>query len=386
MYHLWGELKEKHTLHWQQPNTSAKNSTGFSGRGAGYHSGSGFTGLYQYAYFWSTSYNPSSISNRYYHYLSYNNDDMTYSSSASTTTRYSIRCVKNEVEANAGRDILDPSASTVTLGADSAVAPHKGNWTVLSGSGGAVSNGSEARSTFTGAPGNKYELEWAVSYQGDTARDTVVVNLAAANSGWVVGEDWLDTRDKDQYGTVQIGTQIWMTENMRYSTSNGSQYFYNNDSASYFQDYGRLYNFTAMLNGGSASTAAPSGVQGVCPTGWHVPSGAEWDTLATHLDASHVDGGNCSTCGGDLKDHYTVHWDPPNTSATNSTGFTAVGNGQRSSSSSFTGIYDNAYIWSASLWPSSSNGRIYYLSYNDNQLRTSGISTATGGAVRCVKD
>ena len=103
--------------------------------------------------------------------------------------------------------------------------------------------------------------------------------------------------DSNIYNTVQIGLQCWMKENLRTtryadstfipagsatSSTNGYRYLpYNNENI--VSTYGYLYNWPAVMNGASTSYANPSGVQGVCPTGWHVPSDAEWTQLTNYV-------------------------------------------------------------------------------------------------------
>ena len=102
------------------------------------------------------------------------------------------------------------------------------------------------------------------------------------------------------YSTVQIGNQCWMKENLRTNQyANGDYININGDSQTnpYYADYsshplplekrGYLYNWPAVMHGASSSSASPSGVQGICPSGWHVPSDAEWNTMeATQTTAT----------------------------------------------------------------------------------------------------
>lgn len=110
--------------------------------------------------------------------------------------------------------------------------------------------------------------------------------------------------DGNVYNTVQIGQQCWMKENLRTThyadgtgipsggsdTSSTEPYYYDYSSSVIpLVERGLLYNWSAVMNGGSNSTSVPSGVQGVCPTGWHVPSDMEWVTMEqtqTSMDVS----------------------------------------------------------------------------------------------------
>lgn len=104
--------------------------------------------------------------------------------------------------------------------------------------------------------------------------------------------------DGNTYNTVRIGNQCWMRENLkttRYADGRsipageiesspfvGYYFSANNDSAN-DETYGLLYNWPAMMDTAASSNANPSGVQGICPTGWHVPSKAEWEELTDYV-------------------------------------------------------------------------------------------------------
>jgi uncharacterized protein (TIGR02145 family) len=138
------------------------------------------------------------------------------------------------------------------------------------------------------------------------------------NSNWIAGDDWTDARDDQKYETVQIGSQVWMAENLNYNTGIGS-WWYNNDPL-LGALYGRMYTWEASMSGGAASDAVPSGVQGVCPNGWHLPSSPEWYILINGL-------GGATEAGGKLKETGTANWYAPNVGATNESGFNALPGG-----------------------------------------------------------
>ena len=133
------------------------------------------------------------------------------------------------------------------------------------------------------------------------------------------GDPFTDPRDGQTYNSVQIGTQCWMAENLNIGemingseemTDNGviEKYCYDNDPAN-CETYGGLYQWNEMME----YTTTP-GVQGICPTDWHLPSDGEWTTLTDFL-------GGESVAGGKMKETGTVHWRTPNIGATNESGF-----------------------------------------------------------------
>ena len=117
----------------------------------------------------------------------------------------------------------------------------------------------------------------------------------------------------------------------------------------------------------------------IAPTGWHVPTDAEWATLITFL-------GGESVAGGKLKETGTAHWVSPNNGATNSTGFTALPGGPRYDyDGSFGYLGANGYWWSSTAFDATLAWyrNIYYYNVNINH-NTDGKKS--GYSVRCIKD
>ena len=114
----------------------------------------------------------------------------------------------------------------------------------------------------------------------------------------------MDSRDEKSYRTVTIGTQTWMAENLNYRNTKGNSdtvgVCYNNSTDSCAK-YGRLYTWSEVMAGSASNSANPSGVTGICPTDWHVPSDAEWSTLIGYLNGFGYDVGTLlkSTNGWD---------------------------------------------------------------------------------------
>ncbi|MCK9500171.1 MAG: fibrobacter succinogenes major paralogous domain-containing protein, partial [Bacteroidales bacterium] len=197
-----------------------------------------------------------------------------------------------------------------------------------------------------------------------------------------------DIRDGNSYQTVLIGEQCWMAENLAYLPSvvgpgTGSEstpyyYVYGYDgtnvtdakATSNYTTYGVLYNWPAAMAGSASSNANPSGVQGVCPAGWHLPSDAEWRELTDYLGGA----------GGKLKETGTTHWASPNTGATNETGFTALPGGGRGFNGIFLDIGNYGYWWSAT------EGYNRYVVYNSSSVSRFNSYKEVGFSVRCVRD
>ena len=188
--------------------------------------------------------------------------------------------------------------------------------------------------------------------------------------------------DGNTYGTVQIGNQIWMAENLRTtrfrdgtliplvedladwnSLSTPAYSWYANDN-SLENVYGKLYNWFTVDD-----------PKGLCPEGWHVPSIAEAIALSTHLGGDGVSGGKLKSTG-------TEYWNHPNTGATNESGFSALPGGLKSTAFVAGGL--GAYFFTTDL--DGNAAQYFILRYtNDDMIRNS-ASQKTGVSVRCIKD
>jgi len=209
---------------------------------------------------------------------------------------------------------------------------------------------------------------------------------------------FIDSRDGNEYNWVQIGNQVWMAENLAYlprvnRVADGSEdaagsyyYVYGYDGTNVpdakatdnYATYGVLYNWTAAMEGEASSTTNPSGIQGVCPAGWHLPSDAEWTELTDYL-------GGTSVAGGKLKETGTTHWASPNTGATNETGFTALPGGNRGSNGTFGDIGGGGSWWSATEY-GATYARRRDMNYGYSGVYRDRYSKEVGFSVRCVRD
>jgi uncharacterized protein (TIGR02145 family) len=184
-----------------------------------------------------------------------------------------------------------------------------------------------------------------------------------------------DARDGQDYATVKAGSSWWLAENLNYSIA-GSAYY--GDSTTYAETYGRLYTWTAMMNSAASSNMNPSGIQGICPAGWHVPSNSEWTELVVSL-------GGSSVAGSELKEEGTAHWAVPNSDATNASGFTARPAGMITEAMVSGDIETIAYFWTATE-SDATNAYTKWMSNGSASVFESAVGKDTYRSVRCKKD
>jgi uncharacterized protein (TIGR02145 family) len=193
--------------------------------------------------------------------------------------------------------------------------------------------------------------------------------------------------DGNLYTSVTISTQVWLVENLKTTRySNGDligtttpstlditaeaspkyQWAYDGNESN-VATYGRLYTWYAVTDS-----------RNICPTGWHVPSDAEWTTLTTYL-------GGESVAGGKLKEKGTIHWQSPNTGATNESGFTSLPSGGRYDGGTYFLVGDSGYWWSSTEYLTT-DAYSRYMSSNGSYVY-GGISFKDyGWSVRCLRD
>jgi uncharacterized protein (TIGR02145 family) len=202
--------------------------------------------------------------------------------------------------------------------------------------------------------------------------------------------------DGNVYHTVQIGTQVWLRENLAVThyrngdpvqlitdayqwiaADSGAYCNYNND-ASLVPVYGRLYNWYAVMDSRMLS-----------PAGWHIPTDEEWKTLEKSLGMTAEQADSVfyhgTTEGGKLKEAGTTHWYSPNAGATNSSGFCGLPGGYRADA--FISLTTGGFWWSTSkatadeaifMGLSYDKGGIVRSTYHGNAI--------LGLSIRCVKD
>ena len=197
------------------------------------------------------------------------------------------------------------------------------------------------------------------------------------------------------YNTVKIGSQCWMKENLNVGTridgannqsNNGTieKYCYNDDNAN-CNTYGGLYQWNEMMQ-----YTTTQGVQGICPSGWHLPTDNEWKILEGTVDSQYPVGDpewddtsyRGYDAGKNLKS--TSGW-YNNGNGVNSSGFTALPGGYRNVSGSFYALTVYGYFWSSSE-DSGTEAWFRILNYDHDQVARNISDKTNGRPIRCLKD
>ncbi len=389
-----GKLKEIGTTHWNAPNTGATNSSGFAALPGGYNYYGSFRYLDDQGHWWaSTPYSNTGAWSRrlYFNYAQV----YRYNWNHVKALGRSVRCLKDVNQ--------PPLQPTSPIPADSSqnqsltVGLH---WSCSEPEGDSLTYDvyfstdtipilvASAITDTTYVPDTlDYDSTyfWKIVAHDNHSNTTIgdIWEFTTRDSTWQCGDTIVDSRDGQSYNTVQVGGQCWMAENLNVGTmilnyqeqTNNSQtekYCYNNDPIN-CDVYGGLYQWNEMMQ-----YITTQGVQGICPSGWHIPTDGEWTILTTHLGGTNV-------AGGKMKETGINHWNSPNTGATNSSGFTALPGGYWSSSGLFYSLGTYGYWWSSSE-SSSTHAWYRYLYYDFVLINRYYYNKTSGYSVRCIKD
>jgi uncharacterized protein (TIGR02145 family) len=230
---------------------------------------------------------------------------------------------------------------------------------------------------------------------GEIGSSDLIVFLSFYGNEWPIVPEFAACGDQIEhegysYSTVQIGDQCWFSENCRYlpevSPSNEGNstdpyyYVYGYEgtdveaakSTENYQTYGVLYNWPAVMT------------EGICPSGWHIPTDEEWQTMEISLGMSESEAAGTGWRGTDEGHQMksTSGWNSGG-NGSNSSGFTGLPGGYRSSGGFYYGG-DYGYWWSASESGSDSWERVLYDAYV-NVFRNS-TNRNYGFSARCVRD
>ena len=211
------------------------------------------------------------------------------------------------------------------------------------------------------------------------------------------------------YKTVKIGKQIWMAENLKTTKYNDGRAIPNitvagtwgaattgaycdfNNTPSNSTTYGRLYNWYAVDNNAATKVVSNSG-KNVCPTGWHVPSDAEWTTLEDYLtNNGYGYGGSGSDIAKSMA--ATSGWttDPTagnvgnDQASNNSSGFTALPSGYRNYDGTYFTIGLYGFWWSSTEF-STALAYDRTMFYSSSLVYRLNYGKGNGFSVRCLRD
>lgn len=230
-----------------------------------------------------------------------------------------------------------------------------------------------------------------------------VVNIIVYSTGTPCSGIPTVVHDGKTYNTVQIGTQCWLRENMNIGTRINNSitqtnnatiecYCYNNDTVN-CNIYGGLYQwaeavqyYNGVTNTTHWSTPVPTVVQGICPSGWHIPTKTEWDALVTYLGGTAVAGGKVkSTLTASTTD--TIGWyRMPTTMATNTSGLSMLPSGGNGILFGFTN--KNAYtnIWTVTKGSLADAAYMFGAAYNYTNTLSGQLLKVNAASVRCIKN
>jgi len=167
-----------------------------------------------------------------------------------------------------------------------------------------------------------------------------------------------DTRDKKTYKTVKIGEQTWMAENLNYNASGSKCY---EGKPANCTKYGRLYNWNTAMK--------------ACPSGWHLPSNAEWQTLVNFAGGEEVAGKALKASSGCDN----------NGNGEDSFGFAALPSGHGSSGNGFAPAGSGGYWWTSSELQKT-HAFEWEMNCYDDEVRNGNCNRSYLQSVRCVQD
>ena len=185
------------------------------------------------------------------------------------------------------------------------------------------------------------------------------------------------------YSSVRIGCDCWMSENLQVTKYSDGRDINNvmtyvsetqPDATENANRYGYLYDWNAAMDAENGVTVDANGnVQGVCPTGWHLPTPEAFMNIA---------GSNTSTNMSDLR--YNDYW--LDGGGNNSTGFSLLPGGYYNDNTlRYENILGNAYLWSVNT-TNVNEPKVFWADCHCYMWQVNDATTNTGCSVRCIKD
>ena len=259
---------------------------------------------------------------------------------------------------------------------------------------------------------NGEEVESGHVVQEQNGSQTIMLSFAPSlfDSLPCPGASTVTDIDGNSYRTVQLGQQCWMRDNLRVThyadstaismgtadISYSQPYYYNYVSHSLpLEKRGYLYNWPAVMHGAASSETNPSCVQGICPTGWHVPSYAEWTQLTDYVssrsvfscdgNSNHIAKALASAEGWESDYDYHQCTVGNNQGANNATGFCAFPAGQCIGNTTFFNDGSVTLFWSSTATNGGNKWR-WSLGYNSANVYKLSDPPYIGYSVRCLRD
>jgi len=189
------------------------------------------------------------------------------------------------------------------------------------------------------------------------------------------------------YKTVQIANQCWFKENLNVGAqiNTSEDQMDNNVIEKYCNNcnlYGGLYQWNEMMQ-----YTTQQGTQGICPSGWHIPTDQEWCILTQYIDPTvncDITGWSGTDVGMKMKSTNFWNWNPGNIVGTNSSGFTARPGGW-CEFGNLDGMGEDGLFWSSTEYNGSNAWRRNLL-YDFHKVGRGPGTMITGYSVRCLKD
>jgi uncharacterized protein (TIGR02145 family) len=195
--------------------------------------------------------------------------------------------------------------------------------------------------------------------------------------------------DGNWYKTVKIGDQWLMAENLKTTHYNNGELIGTTTPATrnIIDDPNPEYQWTYDGNESNVSTYGrlytwytATDSRGLCPTGWHIQTDAEWLVLDNYL-------GGVESAGGLMKEAGTRHWNRPNVRATNKSKFTGLPGGYRLPSGHFVCLGDFAFFWTSTEGIETQTHAWSYTLVHDEEYCDNGSNEKECGfSIRCIKD
>jgi len=377
-----GKLKD--TIHWNSPNVGATNESGFTAIPGGYRNDDGyFYSPGSHSIWWSSSPGSETISwrvamqyfNTQVSVWTYSNVGGFYTRCLKDTTDIFIQIPTLTIDTISDIHIFQAKCrSTISSNGGAEITARGVCWSIFHNpdiTNNKTVGGSEAGSFVSEiqglTPNTTYYLRaYAINKIGISYSNELSFTTTALPD--IIYGSVTDV-EGNVYRTVSIGNQTWMADNLKTTTykdgspipnvtddlewsrlTSGAYCWYGNDEGTYKKEYGALYNYYTVMDG-----------RNICPTGWHIPTHAEWTELRyccqTPCEEYHSD---CY-----LKEAGSEHWNYPYN--TNETGFTGLPSGVRQALNigdgnlpygKFRGIQYTAFFWQ-------STGEYFHLSSND---------------------